>query len=473
MKLNTDLADYAVIKSSEKGVTYSEARLQAQQEMGVLLKNGEPEPAIITMTGGLAMRISYKGGLVFGYTNAMDRRSIDELIDKLIKQAKAGIMLFRRPINFSKQDVSIAKWEAEERERMENLNYETLLAKAVTLDRICKSLLVKQRIISIESNIEEKYFVNSEGTMIRSRVPRASFFGIITAHSEGNVVQRVLQHGEVGGIEAFERMNVGEKISKEVKIMARILDKSVKIEEGKRNVVVSPEIAGIMAHESVGHPSEADRILGREAAQAGESYIGKDEMGIKIGSEEACVSDDPTIPHSYGFYLFDDEGVGASKRVLLNRGRISEFLHNRETSVEYGTTSNASARASAYDREPIIRMANTYVEPGDADPQELLAETKDGVYIKSFMEWNIDDRRLNQRYVGHEAYIIKNGAVGLPIRNLVLEVNTPTLWSSLERRANDLEYNSATCGKGDPEQGIPVWTGGPHLKFGQLMITHR
>ncbi|MDG7042833.1 MAG: hypothetical protein JRM98_01755, partial [Nitrososphaerota archaeon] len=90
MKLNTDLADYAVIKSSEKGGTYSEARLQAQQEMGVLLKNGEPEPAIITMTGGLAMRISYKGGLVFGYTNAMDRRSIDELIDKLIKQAKAG-----------------------------------------------------------------------------------------------------------------------------------------------------------------------------------------------------------------------------------------------------------------------------------------------------------------------------------------------------------------------------------------------
>jgi len=473
MNINTDLADYAVRRLSEMGGAYSEARLQAQREMGVLLKNGESEPAIMARTGGLALRIGYKGGLVFGYTNVVDRLSIDELVDKLIRRAKAGATLFKRPIRFSRQDISVAKWEAEERERMDDLNYETLLGMAMTLDKACKDSIVKQRMISLESNIEEKYFINSEGTMIRSRVPRASFFGIITTHSEGDILQRVIQYGEAGGIEAFERMKIEGRLSREVKVMDTILDKSVKMEEGMKNVIVSQEIAGIMAHESVGHPSEADRILGREAAQAGESYIGKEGLGMKVGSEEACVSDDPTIPHSYGFYLFDDEGVEASKRTLMHKGRVSEFLHNRETGAEYGTASNGSARASAYDREPIVRMANTYVEPGEADAEELFSETKNGVYIKSFMEWNIDDRRLNQRYVGHEAYIIKNGEIGSPIRNLVLEVTTPTLWSSLERRANDLEFSSATCGKGDPEQGIPVWTGGPHLRFGPLMVAHR
>ena len=98
-------------------------------------------------------------------------------------------------------------------------------------------------------------------------------------------------------------------------------------------------------------------------------------------------------------------------------------------------------------------MANTFIEPGDWTFEEMLKDTKRGVYIKSYMEWNIDDKRLNQRYVGLEAYLIENGSLKEAIKDPVLEITTPRYWGSIDARANDLQYTCGTCGKGDPMQG--------------------
>ena len=89
------------------------------------------------------------------------------------------------------------------------------------------------------------------------------------------------------------------------------------------------------------------------------------------------------------------------------------------------------------------------------------------------MEWNIDDKRLNQRYVGLEANIIEKGQIGERIRSPILEVTTPRFWSSLDGRGDDLKFNAATCGKGDPMQGAPVWTGGPHVRLRGLRVGQR
>jgi TldD protein len=246
-------------------------------------------------------------------------------------------------------------------------------------------------------------------------------------------------------------------------MVLKILKDAAKFVPGEMDLLVGPEVAGIMAHESVGHPGEADRILGREAAQAGESYLTADDVGLRVGSNEANVSDDPTIPHSYGYYIYDDEGVRARKRRLIAGGAITELLQNRETAQSYGVDSNAAARAVRFDREPIIRMANTFVEPGDYTFEELLKEIRRGVYIRNFMEWNIDDKRLNGRYVGHESYAIENGELKGLVRNPVVEISTPKLWSSVQARGRETEFGAATCGKGDPMQGAPVWHGGPHM----------
>jgi TldD protein len=138
------------------------------------------------------------------------------------------------------------------------------------------------------------------------------------------------------------------------------------------------------------------------------------------------------MENNNGFYLYDDEGVKARPRELIKNGIINEFLHNRATAETLGTKSNASARALDYEYEPIVRMSNTYMKPGEYEFEELFEGIKLGIYMKSFNEWNIDDIRYNQKYVGREAYIIENGKIGKPVRRPVLELTTPKFYQSID-----------------------------------------
>jgi TldD protein len=216
---------------------------------------------------------------------------------------------------------------------------------------------------------------------------------------------------------------------------------------------------------------EADRILGREASQAGESYVKPEYINnYRVGGEHATVIDDPTIPGSYGFYLYDDEGVKARPRFLYKNGLIHEPLHNRHTARLFNTRSNGASRSMNNSSEPIIRMSNTYITPGELKFEELIEDIDLGVYVKSYMEWNIDDIRWNQRYVGLESYLIRNGELADPVRNPVLEFTTGWFYSNILAVDKNLEFHPGTCGKGEPSQGVPVWFGGPNVKLSKMRI---
>jgi TldD protein len=213
---------------------------------------------------------------------------------------------------------------------------------------------------------------------------------------------------------------------------------------------------------------EADRILGREMSQAGRSFIyegGPYWLGKRIGSEVVTVVDDPTVGHSYGYYMYDDEGVKARRRHLYEKGMINEFLHNRESAAKLGVKSNGSSRSINYDREAIVRMSNTFVLPGELSEEELVEDVSRGVYMKSFTEWNIDDKRFNQRYVGREAYLIEKGELVDPVARPVIETTTLKFWTAVDAVSKNVEFDAATCGKGDPMQGVPVFTGGPCIRL--------
>ena len=210
--------------------------------------------------------------------------------------------------------------------------------------------------------------------------------------------------------------------------------------------------------------------MGREAAQAGESFVKPEMLGERIGSEVVTVVEDPTVPNSWGFYLYDDEGVKARPRYLIRNGIINEFLMNREYASYLGLKSNAAARALNYNREPIVRMANTYLAPGDHSFEELIEDVKLGVYMVSFNEWNIDDRRFQQRYIGREAYLIENGEIKHPVRKPILEITTKGLWSSVDAVGKEVEFYPGTCGKGEPGQGVPVWMGGAPARLREVVL---
>jgi TldD protein len=468
-----DLASFSVREAMKLGATYAEARLQGGTGSGFLLKNGEPQPSVLGDSFGMGIRVIYKGALAFGATNNLERASVREITSKTVGIAKSSARLVKKKVRFEEARPVHQKVAAPERKKIEGGDVVWLKSLVTEIDRRIqagKGAKIASRFLIASSELEEKYFVNSTGSQVEARIPRVHFIGVLTAIEGGEVAQRLIQQAETGGLESVERMRLVSKVEREAASLRAVLARATKLEPGVMDVILSPELSGIAAHESVGHPQEADRILGREGAQAGESYLKKDSIGFRVGSREANISDDPTLLHSNGYSPVDDEGVRAVKRRLVSDGRVTEFLQNRSTAAELKVVNNGAARASDFNREPIVRMSNTFVEPGDYSSEELVKEVKNGIYFKSFTEWNIDDKRLNQRYVGLEAYRIKNGDVGEMVKSPVLEITTPALWGSVKARSDKLEFEAAVCGKGDPMQGIPVWTGGPDTLLGGVRI---
>lgn len=471
------LAEYAVRQATAAGASYAEARVQGTRGREFVLKNGEPQPSFFSEGFGLGLRVLSKGALGFAATNALDRRSVKELTTKAVRLARASASILKKPIVFDHSKASRGKWAAPEKVKVENADARWLRRVLQDMEsRIADGkagVMIPGRVLSLGAEVEEKFYVNSDGARVQSRLPRIGFFGSITAVEGGEMAQRFIQAGESGGLEVVKRIGLVERVEEEAKVMGRVLRTSAKPPTETIDVILSPELSGIAAHESVGHPQEADRILGREGAQAGESYLKADGLGRKIGSDQANVSDDPTLLHSNGYTPVDDEGVEGKKRRLIKDGIINEFLQNRATAAEFGVESNGASRSSGFDREPIIRMSNTFVEPGDYTLEEMLKEVNLGIYFKTFTEWNIDDKRLNQRYVALEAYLIEHGEMKGLVKAPVLEITTPKLWGSVKARGKRMEFEAATCGKGDPQQGAPVWTGGPDTLLGGIRLGSR
>jgi TldD protein len=429
------------------------------------------------MRKGIAVRVLMNGGLGFGATNLLTKKDLRALMKKVVASAKESGRVRKEPIQMGSADLAQGKVEVKPRVSFEGVSLEGRLdllqeADKAAVDEAARAgVKLPGRYISLSTTITEKIVFSSDGAKVYSKVPRVSVDAFLTAfEASRGPIQRSLNLGESSGWEGAERWDLPKVLRDEVKCLASVLLKAEAMKEETSDVILGPEVTGIVSHESSGHPGEADRILGREAAQAGEAYLDRDSMGRRVGSDVVNVVEDPTIPHSYGFYEFDDEGVKARKRYLIKEGKIAEFLHNRETASVFGVSSNASARANSFNREPIVRMSNTFVEPGDLSFEELIEGVRFGVYIKNFMEWNIDDRRYNQRYVGLEAYRIEDGQLRGKIRNPILEITTPGLWSAVDAVGKDLRFSAAECGKGDPMQGIPVWTGGPHIRLRNIRL---
>ncbi len=470
-----DLADIVVRKGLQLGASYVEARIQSDIENTYSLKNGVPDTFQLSRTVGIGVRILVNGTLGFASTDKLTKDSVYDVVKLAYNMAHSSSHLVKRPVRLSPEKTIQTSWETKAASSPENVSPEEKFNLLFEIERMLDPREVHvdlpSRYITFSHETEEKFFVNSEGTKIHGKTPRISLWFFLTASKPGKgTLQRWMSVGESRGWEAVEEWNLPKLVSNEAKVLGKVLDEGIAPPKDEVNLVLGSEVVGIICHESCGHPQEADRILGREAAQAGESYVKPDMIGTRIGTEHVTVVDDPTLSKSFGYYMYDDEGVEAHERVLIDKGVISNFLQNRETAADLETKSNGSARAVAYSREPMIRMANTYMKPGDYDHEELFEDVNSGVYIKTFMEWNIDDRRFNQRYVGLEAYLIRNGEVDKPVRNPILEVTTPSLYGSVDAVSKTVDFQSATCGKGDPQQGAPVWTGGPEIGLRKLRL---
>ncbi|MCG3222345.1 MAG: TldD/PmbA family protein [Candidatus Heimdallarchaeota archaeon] len=475
-----DLVEKAIEEGNKLGAKYIEARLVKTSLNTSILKNGVPELGGIIRTNGIGIRVLKNGGLGFASFNEMTKDEMKIAVAFATKMAEATGEKRGKKIVFSDEEIHEADYKSlgANGKRPMEVDPEEKIQRLIGLDKILAELqtgaIIPYRFFQMIDQTEEKYLLTNEGANIKSEIDLIQLFGLAVAvnPNTGSKEQLMIQKGKAGGLEAFDYWKIEEYIEKEAKTLGKIVTEAKEAPKGIIDYVVGPNVIGIMCHENQGHPSEGDRILGREGAQAGESYLNKEMIGERIGSESVTIIDDSTLEGSYGFYLYDDEGVKAKPRYLLNKGIFEDMLHNRESAAFMGTSSTAAARAIGYNREPIPRMANTYLEPGDFTFEEMIEDVKLGVLMQNFTEWNIDDRRYQSKYVGLEAFLIENGEIKHLVRRPIVETTTPKLWGSVDAVAKKdlLEFDAATCGKGDPMQGAPVYHGGSFMRIRKVEV---
>ncbi len=475
-----DLVEKAIDKGESLGAKYIEARLVNLSLNATLLKNGVPEIGALTRSKGIGIRVLKNGGMGFASFNEMTKDEMEIAVAFATKMAESTGKKRKTEITFTEEKTYEAIYDAkgESNKRPLDIDPEQKIQRLIGIDKSLTELkfdaVMPFRFFQMTDQTEEKYIITNEGTKIQSTIDRLELFGLLTAvnPTTGSKEQIMIQKGKTGGFEAFDYWKIEEYMIQQAETLGKIVTKAKEAPKGTIDYIAGPNVIGIVCHENQGHPSEGDRILGREGAQAGESYLNKDMLGQQIGSEHVTIIDDPTLDGSYGYYIYDDEGVKAGPRYLQKDGIFKEMLNNRESAAVLGVQSNASARAIGFNREPIPRMANTYLAAGDFTFEEMLEDVKLGVLMHNFTEWNIDDRRYQSKYVGLEAYLIENGEVKHLVRRPVLETTTPKLWGSVDAVAKKdlMEFDAATCGKGEPMQGAPVYHGGSFMRIRNVEV---
>ena len=245
---------------------------------------------------------------------------------------------------------------------------------------------------------------------------------------------------------------------------------------GTATIVLGAEQLALQIHESIGHALELDRIQLGEAAYAGTSFVGPGDLGsLRYGSEQLTVTADATLAGGLGSFGWDDEGTAARRTTLIDRGTLVEALSDRESAAVAGRErSSGCARASGFDRQPVVRMTNVSLEPGDAGSlADLLADTGEGLYLETNRSWSIDDRRLHFQFATEVAYEITGGRLGRLLRNPSYAGITPRFWSSLDAVCSAEAWSLwgvTNCGKAEPGQMMAVSHGAAPARFRDVQV---
>jgi len=457
-----DYAEKAVQIALQHGSQYCDARAESVQITGLVIENGEVENLISSSDSGLGIRVLVNGA--WGFCSMSDPQSFEPVKENIIDAIKSA----RRYSEYKKQKVRLA----DVKPCIDVVDYtakvlpsiEEMMKIGLESDGMIHKNRVIKSSVSIHHDKFHKYFVNSEGSKITHNFDDIIANLSATAHYSGLTESVNTTEGGRGGLEMITGENDILAVAQSISEKADALLDAKTVKEEKATVIMNPDFVALLTHEILGHPSEADRVLGKEMAWAGGAWwAGK--IGEKIGSSELDVIDDPTIPSSLGWYKYDDEGVPAARKTLVKDGILRNHMQSRETAALFDVVPNSSMRATGYSFMPLVRMACTCIEPGNWDPDEMIKDVKNGYLICNMKIPSIDMMRYNWSISCQYAQKIEDGELGELLRDVIVMGNSPEFFESIDARGKDFQVRPiANCGKGDPMQVMRMGNGGPHIR---------
>jgi TldD protein len=453
-------AEKAIILAQKHGCTYCDVRAETVEKHSLVIEDSQLEHLITRHESGIGVRVLYDGA--WGFYSTSDFSKLEQGIIDAIRAA-------RHYATKKKEKVKLAEIPTTQKnvkyKIKKQVDIDSLVKIAFDCDKIIKSVnRISKSMVTASNTTTSKYFTNSDGIKIQQDFADVVVDLVATAHQFGITQSISTTEGGRGGLEKITDEIDIYLIAKDIaEKTAKLVDASPTKEE-KTTVVMNPDFVALLTHEILGHPSEADRVLGKEMAWAGGAWWAG-MLGKQVGSKNLNVIDDPTTEGSLGWFEYDDEGTKSQRKQLVKDGRLVGHMHSRETASIFGVEPNSSMRATSYSFMPLIRMSCTCIENGDWNPEEIIKDVKHGYFVSNMKVPSIDMKRYNWSISCQYANKIENGEIKELLRDVIVVGTAPEFFSSIDACGNDFTVRPITnCGKGDPMQQMKMGNGGPTIR---------
>ena len=465
----------AALDAATDGATYADVRAVRLESEAITVRDETVESLDRSESVGFGVRVLADGAWGFAASAELSREEANRVARLALEVARASATVQKKRVELVPEPVHQGSWSSP-------------VAKdpfAVPLEERIGLLGAAIREINSVDGVsfgrgtmdlirQHTWFASSEGSSIEQTVVHTGAGIEATCVENGEVQQRSYPgsfrgHFAAAGWENIESMDLAGNALRTGEEAVQLM-RAPECPAKTTTIVLDGHQTMLQVHESVGHPTELDRVLGMEAAFAGTSFVGVPDLGnLKYGSEHVNITTDATIPGGLGTFGYDDEGVAAQRVDLVRNGILVGFQTSRETAAAAGTDrSNGTMRAEGWENFPLIRMTNINLLPGEGSLEDLLADVDDGIFMATNKSWSIDDKRKNFQFGCEIAWEIKRGRLGRVLKDPRYTGITPEFWASCDAVAGAAEWKvwgTPNCGKGQPGQTMRVGHGTSPARF--------
>ncbi len=496
--LKKQMADVALNAARAKGATYTDVRIGRYLNQFVVTREDKVQNIVNTESYGMGIRVIANGSWGFAASDKMDKDSIAKTAELAVAIAKENSRLLIEPVRLAPQKgYGEVSWKAP----IEKNSFEVPIKEKVDLLLGVNDAAMKSGADYITSILflvnEQKYFASSDGSYIDQDIHRIwpTFFLTKIDKTSGKFETRNALSSPMGMGYEYLYARPQDKIQGVTTLYKGRYDmledakaagaqageklKAKSVEPGKYDLVLDPSHLWLTIHESTGHPSELDRVLGYEANFAGTSFLTLDKWESKkfnYGSNIVNIVADKTQVGSLGAVGYDDEGVKCGQWDIIKDGILVNYQAIRDQAHILGLKeSQGCCYADNWSSVQFQRMPNISLQPGKEKKSidDLIKGVEKGIYIVGDGSFSIDQQRYNFQFGGQLYYEIKNGKIEGMLRDVAYQSNTQEFWNSCSAIADANDYRlggSFFDGKGQPSQSSAVSHGSSTARFNGVNV---
>ncbi|UCE08944.1 MAG: TldD/PmbA family protein [Candidatus Thorarchaeota archaeon] len=477
-----DFVEKALDVCRTEGATYADIRIVTLKDENLTIKRGNLERMEIRTEVGFGIRCISDGGWGFAGSYDLHVEEISRVARLATRIARASGAARKKPLEMVPVEAVRDHYETPMKKNPFDVPTEEKLSLLIDVDKQLSEHspeIIKITSANFRGHSEDKIFGSSEGAYITQRILFSGGGFSCTAVKPGTTPQRRSYPGSFGGdfsttgYEYFESLDLLGNVSGVAEEAIALTDAKHCPAE-KTTLLLDGHQLMLQIHESTGHPTELDRVLGTEAACAGTSFMTPEKLGVLMyGSEHVTLTSDSTLKGGLGTFGYDDEGVKAKRVELVKDGLFVNYQSSRETAALIGLKeSSGGMRADSPQKLPLIRMVNINLEPSGWKRDEIIEDTKKGILMSINKSWSIDDKRLNFQFGTEIAWEIVDGEIGRILKNPTYTGITPEFWGGMDASSEDdwRLWGTPNCGKGQPGQVMYVGHGCGTARFNDVRI---